>query len=186
MLGKTRENPYQLSLFGNSLLQLLNPNHGLVKLSSVLPWQRMEKHLSGLYPSMGAPSHPIRKMVGLLLLEHLFRWSDRSIVEAWKENPYYQYFTGEANLQWQQPCAASDLVHFRKRLAEAGLDYILKITLELHQEDIKKAKEVIVDTTVQEKNITYPTDAKLYKKVIDTAQRIAKKAGISYAKATNR
>src|SRR3982750_2280829 len=122
----------------------------------------MEKHLSSLYPSMGAPSHPIRKMVGLLPLQHLFRWSDRSIVEAWKENPYYQHFTGEANLQWQQPCAASDLVHFRKRLAEAGLDY-LKITLELHQEAIKKAKEVIVDTTVQEKNITYPTDAKLYK-----------------------
>jgi hypothetical protein len=84
-LGKTRENPYQLSLFGNSLLQLLNPNHGLVKLSSVLPWERMEKHLSGLYPSMGAPSHPIRKMVGLLLLQHLFRWSDRSIVEACKK-----------------------------------------------------------------------------------------------------
>ena len=89
-------------------------------------------------------------------------------------------------MQWQQPCAASDLVHFRKRLGEGGLDYILKITLELHQEDIKKAKEVIVDTTVQEKNITYPTDAKLYKKVIDTAQRIAKKAGIKLGKATNR
>ena len=178
MLGKTTQNPYQLSLFGDSLLQQLNPRHGLVKLSSVLPWERMEKHLSGLYSSMGAPSHPIRKMVGLLLLQHLFKWSDRSIVEVWKENPYYQYFTGEASLQWQQPCAASDLVHFRKRLGEGGLDYILKITLELHSEDIKKAKEVIVDTTVQEKNITYPTDAKLYKKVIDGAQRIAKRTGI--------
>ena len=60
MLGKTAQNPYQLSLFGNSLLPLLNPNHPLVKLSSALPWERMEKGLSGLYPSMGAVSHPIR------------------------------------------------------------------------------------------------------------------------------
>jgi len=35
---------------------------------------------------------------------------------------------------------------------------------------------ISVDTTVQEKNITYPTDDKLYKKIITKCLAIAKKA----------
>ena len=40
--------------------------------------------------------------------------------------------------------------------------------------------EVLVDehTTVQEKNITFPTDAKLHKKIIERCNKIAKKEGV--------
>jgi IS5 family transposase len=37
----------------------------------------------------------------------------------------------------------------------------------------REVKEVRVDTTVQEKNITYPTDRKLYEKTIERCKRIA-------------
>ena len=85
---------------------------------------------------------------------------------------------GEATFQWGQPCAASDLVHFRHRLGEKGIQKLFALSIALHADQVKKAKEVIVDTTVQEKNITFPTDAKLYKKVIEQCNRIAKSCGL--------
>jgi IS5 family transposase len=81
---------------------------------------------------------------------------------------------GEATFQWGQPCAASDLVHFRHRLGEDGIAKLFALSVALHANKVKKAKEVIVDTTVQEKNITFPTDAKLYKKVTTKCDRITK------------
>jgi IS5 family transposase len=174
MLGKLPLDQKQHSLFGNNLIQILNLKHPLIKLANQVPWSKLETDLAHLYARRGAPSHPLRKMVGLLFLQHIFKLSDERIVEVWQENPYYQYFTGEASLAWHQPCAASDLVHFRKRIGEKGAQMLLKTTLGLHESTIKKTKEVLVDTTVQEKNITHPTDAKLYKKVIDKCVAISK------------
>ncbi len=81
-------------------------------------------------------------------------------------------------MQWGQPCAATDLVHFRKRIGAEGVEKILKHSIELHGKDAKD-KHVSVDTTVQEKSITYPTDAKLHKKIVDSCISIAKKEGIN-------
>ncbi len=90
-------------------------------------------------------------------------------------------------MQWGQPCAATDLVHFSKRIGEEGVEKILKHSIELHGKDAKD-KHVSVDTTVQEKRITYPTDAKLHKKIVDSCISIAKKEGIklrrSYVRTT--
>ena len=90
-------------------------------------------------------------------------------------------------MQWGQPCAATDLVHFRKRIGEEGVEKILKHSIELHGKDAKD-KHVSVDTTVQEKSITYPTDAKLHKKIVDSCIAIANQEGIklrrSYVRTT--
>ncbi|XWN35306.1 MAG: hypothetical protein ROO73_00730 [Roseivirga sp.] len=85
---------------------------------------------------------------------------------------------GKNAFQWTQPCAASDLVHFRKRIGQQGIDFLFALSVELHQHKLNKAQQVIVDPTVQEKNITFPTDAKLYRKVIDTCNGLAKGLGI--------
>jgi transposase, IS5 family len=127
---------------------------------------------------MGLSSHPIKKMAALLMLKHLYNLSDERVVAMWQENPCYQYFAGEATPQWGQPCAASDLVHFRHRLGEKGIEKLFSLSIALHADKVKKAKEVIVDMTVQEKNITFPTDAKLYKKVIERCNFLAKSCGI--------
>jgi len=178
MLGKATVDQKQLSLFGNYLSQLIDMQHPLVVLANQLGWHQIEKQFAHLYGRVGTPSHPIRKMVGLVLLQSIYKLSDEKVVAAWKENMYYQYFTGEASIQWSQPCASSDLVHFRKRIGESGLKYIFSLTVNLHRPSINQAKEVIVDTTVQEKNITFPTDAKLYKKVIERCQKEAKQLGV--------
>jgi transposase, IS5 family len=113
-------------------------------------------------------------MAALLMLKHLYNLSDERVVAMWQESPYYQYFAGEATFQWGQPCAASDLVHFRHRLGEDGIAKLFSLSIALHADKVKKAKEVMVDTTVQEMNITFPIDAKLYGKVIAKCNAIAR------------
>jgi IS5 family transposase len=140
-------------------------------------WDKMELEFQNLYSDQGRPSIPIRKSAGLLLLKEMFKESDESVVERWIENAYWQYFTGEEFFQIKQPFDPSEFVHFRKRLKEEGLEFLLSQSVALHPK-AKNEKEVQVDTTVQEKNITFPTDAKLAKKVIDNCTKIAKKEGV--------
>lgn len=110
-------------------------------------------------PDNGRPAKPIRLMVGLLLLKHIRNVSDESVVEQWSENIYYQNFCGENTFVSGPPCEASELVHFRKRIGEAGIELILKESIRVNGKDGHDGN-VNIDTTVQEKNITFPTDAK--------------------------
>ena len=72
-------------------------------------------------------------------------------------------------------------------IGKKGAERLLKLWIDLFNPKIQK-EEVVIDTTVQEKNITYPTDSKLAKKVIDTCRNIAKQEGIplrqSYSRVT--
>ena len=111
-------------------------------------------------------------MVSLLLLKQIYNLGDETVVSAWVHNPYWQYFSGFTTFQWNFPIEPTDLVHFRKRIGEEGLEKIFKISIDLHGKSSLE-KEVVIDTTVQEKNITYPTDVKLHKKIIDKCVKIA-------------
>ena len=116
-------------------------------------------------------------MVGLCILKHMDNVSDEVIVKNWVQNPYYQSFCGEIEFQWKFPCDPSDLVYFRKRIGESGFEKILASSIVIHGERALE-KEVCIDTTVQEKNITFPTDAKLYRKIISRCLKLAKKENI--------
>ncbi|PIV92356.1 MAG: IS5/IS1182 family transposase, partial [Flavobacteriaceae bacterium CG17_big_fil_post_rev_8_21_14_2_50_33_15] len=116
-------------------------------------------------------------MVSLLLLKHIRNLSDESIVEQWAENSYYQYFGGEKVFVSRVPCDASELVHFRNRIGKEGIELILKESIRINGKDGQE-QEATTDTTVQEKNITYPTDNKLHRKIIKKCIAIAGKEGI--------
>lgn len=177
MLGKIKPD-LQQNLFKTRLTDLINLGHPLVKLAQEISWDKMELEFQNLYSEQGRPSIPIRKIAGLLLLKEMFNESDESVVERWIENAYWQYFTGEEFFQTKQPFDPSEFVHFRKRLKESGLEFLLSQSVSLHPK-AKNEKEVQIDTTVQEKNITFPTDAKLAKKVIDNCVKIAEKEGVN-------
>jgi IS5 family transposase len=176
MLGKIKPD-LQQNLFKTRLTDLINLGHPLVKLAKEISWDKMESEFQKLYSDQGRPSIPIRKIAGLLLLKEMFKESDESVIERWIENAYWQYFTGEEFFQTKQPFDPSEFVHFRKRLKESGLEFLLSQSVALHPK-AKNEKEVQIDTTVQEKNITFPTDAKLAKKVIDNCYKIAQKEGV--------
>lgn len=157
----------------------LNPKHPLFILANKIHWPIFENEFSPLYcQDNGRPAKSIRLMVGLLILKHIRNVSDESLVEQWSENIYYQYFCGESNFVAGVPCEASELVHFRKRIGEFGIELILKESIRVNGKD-SEDDNVNIDTTVQEKNITFPTDAKLHKKIIKKCQAIAENEQLS-------
>lgn len=148
---------------------MLNQSHPLYKLANKIAWSKFEKAFTPLYSSdKGRPGKPIRLMCGLLILKHLRNLSDESVVEQWSENAYYQYFCGMQDFCPSAPCASSELVHFRERIGEEGIELIFQESIRVNNEDDDKNhyETAFIDSTVQEKNITYPTDAKLHKKIV--------------------
>lgn len=177
MVGNFKTPQGQLNLFKRVLVEFIDPSHELVQLAQKINWKRIEENLSRYYSHTGNPSHPIRLMAGLLILKHMKNHSDEGVVKTLAENPYYQYFCGLNEFCWGAPLDPSNLVHFRKKIKEEGCRCILRESVLVHGEEGKDTS-VVSDTTAQPKNITYPTDAKLYAKVIDGTNRIAQKEGI--------
>ncbi len=175
-------------MFKSTLKQIINPNHTLVLLADEMPWNEYEEQFSSLYSNTGMPAKPIRLMTGLLILKQLKDLSDEAVVKQWVQNPYFQYFCGESEFQWEVPCDPSDLVHFRNRIGGDGMEKILEVSIKIQPaRDKKRAmKFVALDTTAQEKNITYPTDVKLRKKIIEQCRIIAKKEGVELRQSYSR
>jgi transposase, IS5 family len=172
MKGKNIKNP-QLNVFRVPLVSIINMEHELVLLAQRIDWEKVEKDFTIYYPELGRPAVPIRKMVGSMLLKQMYNLGDETFVARWIENPYWQYFCGETFFQYDEPYDPSDFVHFRKRIGEEGAQKILKLSISLFDSREVNEKEVLIDTTVQEKNITFPTDSKLHKKIIEGCIKIA-------------
>jgi transposase, IS5 family len=171
MLSKKGRATAQLGFY-SSFEEQLSHQHPLYILANKIQWHLFEEAFKKHYSAEGRPAKPIRLMVALLLLKHIRNLSDESVVEQWMENVYYQYFSGEKSYACGVPCEASELVHFRKRIGEEGVELILRESIRVNGDD-SNDPNVSVDTTVQEKNITFPTDDQLYKKIIRKCQHIA-------------
>lgn len=178
MLPKASKNTHkQKNLFYGSLFDMLDLSDPLIALANAIDWSGFEDAFAKNYSDEGRPAKPIRLMVGLLLLKQLKNLSDEEIVLQWKQNPYFQYFCGESEFQITQPCHSTELVKFRQRIGKSGVERIFAMSVALHG-DASEEKQVIIDTTVQEKNITYPTDGKLAIRMIHHLHKIAKDEGL--------
>lgn len=113
-------------------------------------------------------------MVALLILKQVYDLGDETVMAEWVSNPYYQYFCGEVVFQWKFPCDPSDLVHFRHRIGVEGVEKVLAASILLHGVSVLE-EDVSIDTTVQEKNITYPTETKLAVRIIKKCRQIAER-----------
>jgi len=166
----------ELDLYRSHLKQMINLRHELVQLAGKLDWDWIDGEIAPLFAEQGRPAVATRFMVGLLLLKQIYGLSDEEVCERWVESPYFQYFTGEEFFQHEFPHDRSGLSHWRKRLGDK-LDVLLAETLRvahfcgaLRPRDLAR---VTVDTTVQPKNITFPTDAKLAHAAIKSLNRLA-------------
>jgi len=178
MIGKIDPTP-QLEMFKIPLKHFIKEEHELVLLSKKIQWEQLESDLSQYYcVNNGRPGIPIRTISGMLILKRMFNESDESVIDRWVENPYWQYFCGEIYFQHEPPFDRTELIKFRKRIGEEGAEKILKLSIDLFPKKEIQEKEVLIDTTVQEKNITYPTDVKLQKRIIEQCRLIAKNEGI--------
>jgi IS5 family transposase len=178
MIGKTEKNP-QMEMFKVPLKHFIKENHELVLLSGKINWEELESELSVYYcRDNGRPCVPIRTIAGIVLLKRIFNESDESVLDRWVENPYWQYFCGEFYFQHELPFDRTELIKFRKRIGEKGSEQLLRMSVQLFPSKEIQEDEVLIDTTVQEKNITFPTDVKLQKKIIGKCRKIAVKEKI--------
>ena len=176
MIGKS-SNQNQKNIFSPLLKDFINLHHELALLADRIDWKYFEDEFSEYYSNTGKPSMPIRLMVGSLMLKRIYNLGDETLCETWVRDPYMQYFCGLAHFEHKFPCDPSDFVHFRKRISEQGVAKIFAYSVELHGKSAEE-KMTLSDTTVAENNITFPTDAKLAKKIIDNCNTIAKRENV--------
>ena len=191
MTPKKPEETPEIDLFRNELTNLLDRHHELYRLAGQIDWHNFVSEFGMLYcDSNGSPGKPIRLMVGLEYLKQIHNVSDELVVQRWIENPYWQYFCGEIYFQHEMPIDPSSLSRFRKRIGDSGCE---KLLAESIQAGIKSGavktrdfKRVTVDTTVQEKAVTFPTDSKLLnrsrERLVKLCQRHQVKLRQSYAR----
>ena len=195
MRPKERWETGQTDLFRARLDQIVDLTHPLAKLARAIDWSFLEERFGALYSDgPGQPPLPTRLMAGLAILKHLHDLSDEGLCERWIENPYMQLFCGEEFFCHTLPLDRSSLTRWRQRMGEERLIALLQESLSVATRTgaAKPAdfRQVIIDTTVQEKAITFPTDAKLMHRAREHLVRLAKAKGValrqSYARVGKR
>ena len=155
----------------------------MVRLAAEIDWQ----FLAGRFSSVcrvgpGQPPLPTRLMAGLLILKHMHNLSDEALCDRWVENPYFQYFCGEVVFQHAAPFDRSSLTRWRQRLGEEQIAALLQESLSVAHRagaiETKDLERVVVDTTVQEKAVAHPTDARLTHRAIEKLVDLAKREGV--------
>ena len=182
MKPKKPQHQDQVDLFRSRLDQLLDRRHPLFVLADRIDWAVFVAKFGRLYADKGRPALPTRLMVGLHYLKHAFNESDESVVARLLENPYWQHFCGFEFFIHRLPLDPSSLARWRKRIGPKDMEQLLAETLETAKRGghLTEAhlERVNVDTTVQEKAIAYPTDARLYHKARVLLVKAAKKRSI--------
>ena len=191
MRPRERRESGEQDLFRSRLDQIIDLQHPLVTLARTVDWGFLEREFGAVYTDgPGQPPLPTRLMAGLAILKHTYNLSDEVLCERWVENPYYQYFCGEEFFQHRLVFDRSSLTRWRNRMGEERLEALLQESLSVaaRTKAIKPSElsRVIVDTTVQPKNVTFPPDAKLLNRAREKLVRLAKLSGVrlrqSYAR----
>lgn len=185
MKPKVQKPQEQKPLFDYLTLEdMCNLSHPLIRLAKRIDWERFNSECEPLYcDGVGCPAKPTRLMVSLQYLKYTYNLSDEETVARWVENPYWQYFSGETVFQKEAPIDPSSMTRWRKRTGEERIKTLFTETIRIAQEgkvvSTKETRQVIVDTTVEEKNVTFPTDAKMLHRAILRAVKLAKRYGIN-------
>lgn len=192
MMTKTDSSvPVQDDLFKVMLRDLVAKGHELVLLRDAIDWQRFEKALEPAYCSdNGRPSIPVRMMAGLTFLKYMFGLSDQDVLDGWCENPYWQYFCGGEFFEHEPPTDQATMSRWRSRAGEAGVrEMIMETVASAVRNRVAKRKDferVNVDTTVEEKNVRFPTDARTLdrarERVVSVGGRLGIRFGRSYVR----
>jgi len=173
----------QTRLFQVELRSLVDARHPLVRLAGQIDWNYLEAELGGLFSQTnGAPAKPVRLMAGLQYLKHTFNLSDERTVAQWVENPYWQYFCGMKHFEHTPPIDPSLMTYWRRKVGDDRMAVLLKESIEagFRTKTItpRSLDNVNVDTTVQEKAIAFPTDARLYHRMLELLVKRARRIGL--------
>lgn len=169
-------------LFETELKNIVNLGHRLCLLRDFIEWDELEKYFAQFFADTGNPAKSVQLMAGLFYLKGLHGITDEQLLSEWVENPYWQYFCGMQYFQHKPPIEASTLSNWRKRIGSKGVKRLLR-ELERTAVNIgflktRDLENVIADTTVQEKAISFPTDSKLYYRMTKQLVKLSRTLGI--------
>lgn len=121
----------------------LSEDNRWVIMAKIIPWAEFEEKYAALFSEqMGAPAKTFRMALGSLIIKEKLGISDIETVEQIRENPYLQYFIGEAAYKNEAPFDPSMLSHFRKRI---GIDLVNRINESMverkNQNDVIEEKD---------------------------------------------
>ncbi len=188
MMTKTDTSvPVQDDLFKVMLCDLVAKGHDLVLLRDAIDWRRFEEVLAPAYSSdNGRPSVPVRMMAGLTFLKYMFAMSDQDVLDNWCENPYWLYFCGGEFFEHKPPTDQATMSRWRSRAGEAGAkEMVMEILASAVRNKVAKRKDferVNVDTTVAEKNIRFPTDARTLDRARERVVATGEKLGVRFSR----
>ena len=170
---------------------MIDTRHELVRLAALIDWAWFEEHWAGFFPSPeGRPALHPRLVAGLMCLQHAYGLSDEAVLARWVENPYFQHLTGEVFFQHRLPLHPSSLSRWRNRIGEEGAEWLLTKTIEAARAagalTERSLSRVVVDTTVMEKAIAHPTDARLYERARRSLVTLARRVGVRLRQNHNR
>lgn len=191
MRPKERRDSGQSDFFKARLDQIVDMQHELAKLGRQVDWRFLEESFGEAYAdTAGHPPLPTRLMAGLAILKHTYNLSDEALCARWLENPYYQLFCGEEFFRHALPFDRSSLTRWRHRMGEDKIVTLIQESLNvaIRTGAAKPADftRIIVDTTVQPKAVTFPTDAKLMNRAREKLVRLAKHKGVALRQSYSR
>jgi IS5 family transposase len=181
----------QDDLFRSRLDVIIDLRHPLVRLARAIDWSVFDEAFDPLFDDKnGAPALPTRLMVGLHMIKHMDGISDEKVCARFLDSPYVQYFCGEAFFRHDLVLDRSSMTHWRQRIGAEALEILLAeslaVALRAGAVSERHLERITVDTTVQEKDVTPPTDAGLILRALEALVRLAKMHGIklrqSYAR----
>ena len=157
---------------------LTNPTHDLILLRHIIPWQPIMERLVPFYnPQKGRTGHSLRLLVATSILCRLRQLSDRKVIENIQENRYMQYFCHVPDQRLMTFLHPSTLCRFRNRIGTEGTLIIEERVFEhLKRAAVIDADMMLMDTTVLESPIIYPTDIRLIYKAFDKMAALATEA----------
>lgn len=159
----------------------LNRENRWVKLSALVAWDELgEAYEKSLTRGMGRPAKDARLVIGAMIVKHKLKLSDEETIEQLRENPYLQYFVGFGEFQKEAPFSPTLFVEIRKRMGEEMFEEFNRTIVKRLEGDGKETDEgdkpgkgkMIVDATVAEQAIRYPTDLDLLNESRESLERM--------------
>ena len=184
MKPRERRDNGQGDLLRSRLDAILDLDHQLVALAGKVDWVFLEGRFGEAYrDGPGQPPLPTRLMAGLTILKYTYDLSDEELCARWLENPYYQFFCGEEFFQHKLVLDRSSLTRWRQRMGEEKMKALLQesLSIAVKTDALKPSElsEVIIDTTVEPKNVMFPTDARLLNRAREILVRLAQRHGVA-------
>ena len=158
----------------------LNPKNRWIKWSDVIPWDGLAiGYYSTMNSNKGRPCKDARLVIGALIIKHKLTLSDEETVLQIQENPYLQYFVGFSCYKDEPPFAPSLFVEIRKRMGKEVFASFEEAIFEkigkprsTQPQSVENQGKLLVDATVAEQSVKYPTDISLLNKAREISEKL--------------